>query len=51
MATHAEMIAVPEAIAHDIASHVNDQEIADALATSRFGGARESARRIENSGS
>ena len=31
MATHAEIIAVPEAIAYDIASHVNDEEIANAL--------------------
>ena len=31
MIAHAEIIAVPEAIAYDIASHVNDEEIANAL--------------------
>ena len=48
IATHAEIIAVPEAIAHDIASHVDDEEIADVLGDEQLQGAtREAAQRIE----
>jgi hypothetical protein len=44
MATHAEIIAVPEAIAYDIASHVNDEEIANALVDEQLQGGRASPR-------